>query len=174
MVQLFNNDSAYSYVYMGETGALDHALATPSLAKQLTAAHKWHINCDEPVILNYAYKDASSRKNKTVDHYEKNPYRTSDHDPVVLGFDLEEDVVTDVQAGHLEERVQLYPNPVVDLLFLQVGNELVGTNMELYSTDGHLIKVIAIHRSQQAIDFADLAKGVYVVKLNTEYFRVFK
>jgi hypothetical protein len=44
----------------------------------------------------------------------------------------------------------------------------------LYSTKGHLLKVIPIHKSQQAVDVADLAKGVYVVKLNTKYFRVLK
>lgn len=174
MVSLFNDDSAYSYVYMGETGALDHALATPNLAKQLTEAYKWHINCDEPVILNYAYKDAASHKNKTVDLYEKSPYRTSDHDPVVLGFDLKEDVVTVLEEKDFEGFIQMYPNPIVDLLFLQVDAELLGETLELYTLNGQLIRKVNIQGTHQAIDLSSLTKGVYLVKLNTKYFKVFK
>jgi len=66
----------YSYVYNGLTGRLDHALLSPSLAKQLRGAAEWHINADEQDAQGYADGDAST------------PYRSSDHDPLLLGFDL--------------------------------------------------------------------------------------
>jgi predicted extracellular nuclease len=66
----------YSYVYSGLSGRLDHALLSPSLAKQLRGAAEWHINADEQDAQGYADGDA------TV------PYRSSDHDPLLLGFDL--------------------------------------------------------------------------------------
>jgi predicted extracellular nuclease len=66
----------YSYVYSGLSGRLDHALLSPSLAKQLRGAAEWHINADEQDAQGYAEGDA------TV------PYRSSDHDPLLLGFDL--------------------------------------------------------------------------------------
>lgn len=69
-------DRPYSYVYNGLTGRLDHALLSPSLAKQLRGAAEWHINADEQDAQGYADGDAST------------PYRSSDHDPLLLGFDL--------------------------------------------------------------------------------------
>ncbi|MCL6568906.1 MAG: ExeM/NucH family extracellular endonuclease, partial [Meiothermus silvanus] len=38
----------YSYVFNGESGNLDHALATSSLSSQVTGITEWHINADEP------------------------------------------------------------------------------------------------------------------------------
>ena len=69
-------EQPYSYVYSGLTGRLDHALLSPSLAKQLRGAAEWHINADEQDAQGYADGDA------TV------PFRSSDHDPLLLGFDL--------------------------------------------------------------------------------------
>ncbi|CAN4277562.1 ExeM/NucH family extracellular endonuclease [Pseudoxanthomonas sp. LjRoot125] len=69
-------EQPYSYVYSGLSGRLDHALLSPSLAKQLRGAAEWHINADEQDAQGYADGDA------TV------PYRSSDHDPLLLGFDL--------------------------------------------------------------------------------------
>ena len=39
---------AYSYVYCGQAGYLDHALANESLTAQVKGATIWHINADEP------------------------------------------------------------------------------------------------------------------------------
>ncbi|PPJ40873.1 MULTISPECIES: ExeM/NucH family extracellular endonuclease [unclassified Pseudoxanthomonas] len=66
----------YSYVYSGLSGRLDHALLSPSLAKQLRGAAEWHINADEQDAQGYADGDPAV------------PFRSSDHDPLLLGFDL--------------------------------------------------------------------------------------
>lgn len=69
-------EQPYSYVYSGLTGRLDHALLSPSLAKQLRGAAEWHINADEQDAQGYADGDPAA------------PFRSSDHDPLLLGFDL--------------------------------------------------------------------------------------
>ncbi|WDK00769.1 ExeM/NucH family extracellular endonuclease [Xanthomonas campestris] len=66
----------YSYVYDGMSGRLDHALLSPAMAKQLRGAAEWHINAD-------AMDDAGYAKRNLPD-----PWRSSDHDPVLLGFAL--------------------------------------------------------------------------------------
>ena len=66
----------YSYVYNGQSGRLDHALLSPALAKRLKGAAEWHSNADEPDGEGYAGKDVTG------------PWRSSDHDPMLLGFDL--------------------------------------------------------------------------------------
>ncbi|MET0581590.1 MAG: ExeM/NucH family extracellular endonuclease [Pseudoxanthomonas sp.] len=66
----------YSYLYGGMLGRLDHALLSPALAKRLRGAAEWHSNADEPDPEGYASSDVPG------------PWRSSDHDPMVLGFDL--------------------------------------------------------------------------------------
>jgi len=72
----------YSYVFDGEAGYLDHALATPSLSARITGAYVWHINADEPSVIDY------NTEFKSQDLYAANPYRSSDHDPVIVGLNL--------------------------------------------------------------------------------------
>ena len=43
----------YSYVFAGQAGHLDHALATPVLAEKVAGATIWHINADETEALDY-------------------------------------------------------------------------------------------------------------------------
>ena len=43
----------YSYVFNGEAGYLDQALATGNLARQVAGVTVWHINADEPAVLDY-------------------------------------------------------------------------------------------------------------------------
>ena len=40
-------------MFQGQSGYLDHALASSSLAAQATGAAEWHINADEPIALDY-------------------------------------------------------------------------------------------------------------------------
>lgn len=76
--------NAYSYLYDAQAGALDHALATPALALQVRDVLEWHINADEPELLDYNLEDGrdASLFDPTL------PYRASDHDPVIIGLDL--------------------------------------------------------------------------------------
>ena len=52
-VKRFGGEHAYGYVFDGMVGYLDHGLASSSLAGQVTGASEWHINADEPDILDY-------------------------------------------------------------------------------------------------------------------------
>lgn len=72
----------YSYVFDGQSGRLDHALSTASLSAQITGATEWHINADEPRILDY------NQEFNPPELYEPTPYRSSDHDPVLIGAEL--------------------------------------------------------------------------------------
>lgn len=78
----FNGTTDYSYVFDGEVGYLDHALASASLAAQVTNVAHWHINADEPSVIDY------NTDFKPQDLYSVSPYRASDHDPVLIGLAL--------------------------------------------------------------------------------------
>jgi predicted extracellular nuclease len=96
LVGQFGGLTAYSYVFNGESGYLDHALASPSLAAKTTGVGHWHINPDEPTVLDYNVEFKTANQVNTF--YDPGPYRSSDHDPVVIGFQLDNAPPT-VSAG---------------------------------------------------------------------------
>jgi len=70
----------YSFVFDGQAGRLDHALLSPTLAARLAGAAEWHSNADEPG--NSGDREANGRDRAA------SPWRSSDHDPLLLGLDL--------------------------------------------------------------------------------------
>ena len=78
----FPCDGKPSYVFRGEWGSLDHALASASLAGQVTGAIPWPVNAPEPTALSYdtQFNDPAL--------FNDDFYRFSDHDPVVVGLEL--------------------------------------------------------------------------------------
>ncbi len=82
----FQGEDAYSYVFKGETGYLDHALASPSLNEQVLAAGAWHINADEPRALDYNKEFKSEQQIESF--YAADAYRASDHDPLRVDLNL--------------------------------------------------------------------------------------
>ena len=66
-----------NFVFDNQTGRLDHALLSQALAKRLVGAAEWHTNADEP----------DSRGYQTHPE-DRSPRRSSDHDPLVVGFRL--------------------------------------------------------------------------------------
>ena len=77
---------AYSYAFDGQWGYLDHALATPILAAQVAGVEEWHINADEPSVLDYNTNFKSAGQLTSL--YGSDQYRSADHDPVIIGLDL--------------------------------------------------------------------------------------
>ena len=86
LVRKYGGLTAYSYVFNGESGYLDHALGTASMAAQVTNVKEWHINPDEPTVLDYNLNFKSANHQTTL--YDPGPYRSSDHDPVIVGIQL--------------------------------------------------------------------------------------
>ncbi|MES2521620.1 MAG: ExeM/NucH family extracellular endonuclease [Gemmatimonadota bacterium] len=78
--------SAYSYAFDGQWGYLDHALASRSLAPQVNGVTEWHINADEPAILDYNTEFKSPGQIASL--FAADPFRVSDHDPVLVGLTL--------------------------------------------------------------------------------------
>jgi predicted extracellular nuclease len=79
------NATPYSYVFNGEVGYLDHALATASLSTQMVDATEWHANADEPAMIDY---NTDLKTPAAIALIEDHAYRSSDHDPVVVSMNL--------------------------------------------------------------------------------------
>ncbi|HKJ17776.1 MAG TPA: ExeM/NucH family extracellular endonuclease [Xanthomonadales bacterium] len=72
----------YSFVFQGQASRLDYAIASPSLASQVSRAAVWHINADEPRALGYSEDNPAPAALYAID-----PYRSSDHDAILIGLD---------------------------------------------------------------------------------------
>ena len=141
LIAQFQGTYAYSYTFDGQAGYLDHALANASLASQVTGATEWHINSDEPDVLDY---DTSFKPPSQDLLYEVNPYRTSDHDAVVVGLDLkappvavnddyttDEDITLNVAApGVLDNDTDPNNDPLTAVLVDDVTNGTLTLNTD--------------------------------------------
>ncbi len=78
-------EDAYGYVYDGKTGYLDYALANLAMVEAIVDVNIWHINADESDVFDYdmSYKPVEQEALYSVD-----PYRSSDHDPVIITLDM--------------------------------------------------------------------------------------
>jgi 5'-nucleotidase len=68
-------DDQYTYSFNGMLGSLDHAFVTPSLAGAVTGVGVWGINSAEWGDRGYMFAATDPGT----------PFRSSDHDPVVIG-----------------------------------------------------------------------------------------
>ena len=86
LVSKYQGEFAYSFVFSGEFGFLDYEMSSASLTPQVTGATIWHLNSDEPDILDY---DTSFKSTYSAGLFEPaNPFRSSDHDAVLVGLSL--------------------------------------------------------------------------------------
>jgi predicted extracellular nuclease len=85
LVLQFQGEDAYSYLFDGQLGYLDHALANADLVDEVTGVTIWHINSDEADLIDY---DTTFKLPAQDAIYAPDAYRSSDHDPVIIGLDL--------------------------------------------------------------------------------------
>ena len=75
----FGDPDAYSYVFFGQVGSLDHAMSTAALTPQVSGTVPWNINADEIPSLDY-----NTEFGVLPSFYAPTAYRSSDHDPIVV------------------------------------------------------------------------------------------
>ncbi len=92
LVYQYLGENAYSYVFDGQLGYLDHALANGALGSEISGVTVWHINADEASLIDY---DMSYKKDAQDAIYAPDAYRSSDHDPVIIGLNLNGPPVAD-------------------------------------------------------------------------------
>jgi hypothetical protein len=121
LIAQFGGESAYSYVFKGQAGYLDHALASNGLVSQVTGVTLWHINADEPSILDYNEENKSASQLKNL--YQVNPFRTSDHDPILIGLFPES---CELSAYYSPQTRQAYLPYIEIPLYMDINGKAVG------------------------------------------------
>ena len=75
-------EAAVSYVFFGRSAALDHGLANAALAPRVAGVAYWAINADEPPLAGPGRGAAAPAG------FRPDPYRSSDHDPLLVTLQL--------------------------------------------------------------------------------------
>ena len=94
VIDSFNGVDAYGYLFDGQLGYLDHALVNEALLPYVSGAADWHINADEINLLDYndtVLDDTEASfeaKPSATELFAADAYRSSDHDPLVIGLDF--------------------------------------------------------------------------------------
>jgi uncharacterized protein len=99
LVEAYQGEDAYSYVFDGQWGYLDQAMGSETLTGQVTGVADFHINADEPSVLDYNTDFKSAAQIESL--YAPDMYRVSDHDPVLVGLTPTRSYDTDGFAGPL-------------------------------------------------------------------------
>ncbi len=146
--QVFSGDSAYSYLYQGQAGYLDHALASSSLKNQITGTQIFHINSDEPTMFEYGSTN-----------YQPNMYRCSDHDPVVVGIHLGD---SNGFENHTESAIFIQPTLIENSF--NILNAINGF-MEIYDIQGNKLLSKTIDSNSFETNIHSLTSGIYIVKV---------
>ncbi|OAV45382.1 ExeM/NucH family extracellular endonuclease [Lewinella sp. 4G2] len=120
-----------SYVFRGEWGSLDHAIASADLASMVTGAVPWEVNASEPTALDYDTED----NNPAL--YADDFYRFSDHNPIVVGIQLLGTLPAQLGSFTGEER-----NGDVDLTWTTLSEmNTARFEIERRSADGSFLKI---------------------------------
>lgn len=129
LISAFRGEDAYTFVFGGQIGYLDHALSSSNLTDQVTGATEWHINADEPDLLNY---DTTFKQPAQDAIYAPDAYRASDHDPVVVGLDTCDAIPPTIDSISLSQSV-LWPanHKLVDITANVSASDNFDTNVSV-------------------------------------------
>lgn len=164
--------NSYSYVFNGQSGALDHALLTPSFYSQLVQAAEWQINCDEPLAKDY------NQEFNPAYMYDAGPFRSSDHDPVLIGFNLTTTPTNTLTTGiatlvATHSNFKVVPNPAsqgrVTLSVLNSASQ--DAQIEVIDQMGRvcLLQTSALKEGANELEiiFPELKEGLYYLRVKT-------
>ena len=134
----------YTYLFGGTVGSLDHILGNAAAMKTVTGADVWNISSVESVALEY------SRFNyNATDFYDPGPYRSSDHDPLVVGLDLP------IGAVATKTSASVTPNPA------ESGVDRPVVTAQVTSRHGTIDEGnVAVTEGRRLLGFAQVHDGI--------------
>lgn len=121
----------YSYGFDGLVGSLDHAIANTTFASRVVDVAEWNINSAESDLFEYPTRFTGSLVKSS------NAFSSSDHDPIILSYDLNEAPVASAQtfdaaleAGNFSGQLAATDADNDTLAFSIVGDTPAGLTLE--------------------------------------------
>jgi hypothetical protein len=120
-----------------------------------TLRNAWkHYSIDVTQMYAYDYSDIRFTNSNTLTYYLDN-----------VSFITKDKVVTALKPAQLEASVKIYPNPVNDKVFIQ-GKENI-KSIFVYDVTGNLKKMLTPNTAETELNFSNLPKGMYLLKIQT-------
>lgn len=148
LLETFQGNETYSYVYRGNAGYLDYALSTPSMHTQATGATPFHLNSDEPSLLSY----------DNATYYQPNMFRYSDHDPILVGVKLTKQALFEPS-----DKIQLFHDWSTNIITLTRAKNC---DVHIMSSCGRNVYYQELPTDLEEIHTHFLPAGVYIVKIS--------
>ncbi len=145
----FHADSSYSYVYRGQAGYLDHAIANQTMLTQITGMQAYHINSDENDKYTY---DKSN---------DLTMFRSSDHDPILVGLSLGKEVEAQIPENSFEHCELIQQNQYLIIRSAKNGY------YRMYNAMGNLIATNKITQQEIYIN-KPTQTGIYIIQVFVE------
>lgn len=166
-LHILGDSSHFSYFYQGAIGSLDNAIANSSLLPFVTGVAKWNINSSEPEYLNYK-DDINDGSGDRINYwsylYKDDPYRSSDHDPVIVGLNLGNKLsVTSTPASLFE--ISIFPNPSSDVLNIKVSSNSLENEIIVLNNLGVIISKQNVTQNEIKLDISHLPIGTYNISV---------
>jgi len=148
LVASFEGEQAYSYVFFGQAGYLDHGLANAALTEKVADTTVWAINADEPRALDYNTEFKSPEQQASF--YAPDAYRASDHDPVIIALNMARTSAADRADLNGDGRVngRDLARFVLALLFRQANSPTYDINGDGRINKGDLFAIIEVIRAR--------------------------
>ncbi len=146
----FHADSSYSYVFSNTAGYLDHAICNNSLYPQITGAAAYTINSDE----NDGYTYDKSNDNTM--------FRSSDHDPVLVGLKLDGTLSYDPSPGI--NTSEILSGTADQLVIRNCYREKGGSYYAIYTINGLRLALEPVTSANLEVDLPKQS-GVYICYL---------
>lgn len=147
----------YTYCFDGQVQYLDYSLASPQMEEAVTGATVWHINSDEPAFWDY---------DRDTEHH-TGPYRSSDHEPVIVGLRFKDDEPDPGVACQMPQRagLNLYPNPAKDRVCLRAQTP---GRVQVFTSSGIKVLEQQVEAGDNTLSVQGLPGGLYILRLVQE------
>ncbi|MBK4216503.1 ExeM/NucH family extracellular endonuclease [Paracoccus caeni] len=148
-------EDAYSYVFDGQRGTLDYGMGSQGIRDNVTGVAEWHINADEPDLFSY-----SSQFNDPA-FYNNDPFAVSDHDPLLIGLELDAPTTTIATRVDFLDPAILLNRVTYSEDGVKVDSDLVLLPVPRLKIDGSDITVSAEGKGINLLTLAGKGLGVY-------------
>ncbi len=159
LIDAFLGQESYSFVFEGQSGYLDHALTNSSLTPQVTGVTEWHMNADEPVVLDYNVEFKSANHVNTL--YDPGPFRAADHDPVIVGLELFPQCNGVAATIYVNEEGKIVGGPADGHTYKGILPGTLGNDTMVGTDDNDLINGFAGDDLVCSLDGKDILNGLF-------------
>jgi len=131
----------YSYSFDGLAGSLDHVLLNGPALDRVTGADIWGINAEESVALEYSRFNYHGTL-----FYADDQYRSSDHDPVLVGLEKGRPASTTVLTARPQVQKAGSPWPTTLAATVRTGQGRPAAGMVEFVVDGEVVATAGLWR----------------------------